>query len=600
LQTTKAHLDLLHDIKESMTLAEAKELEQLKLQEAASERAKALDEKQKEADLIDRRSGAWHKARTDLVFARIEGNIDDRLAIRRDLIERCPDLATAHETRQFEERSFRIVEDQFQAALQSFHVMGVRPPAGTLSQVATRKLALQQKIRVVSRMLQLQVNQAPRSNPLSPMPPAEMSAPFEFRFEVALSFPGENRPRVERIAELLAVNLGRDKILYDQWHRAEFARPNLDVYLPRLYHEDSLLLVFFLSGNYAQKEWCGLEWRAGRDLLKQKKDERLMFLRIDHADIPGIYSIDGYIDISQMPDQDVAGEILKRLAILREQQIDATPSWGPIGHHPEKLRIDKPGVSMPAPEISKEPPAFVTAQEYWAQRKRLPESELVKRFWQKPRWCIWSRPEEFRKARFRNLDHCSQFVGSANVRSRSRCSQYPWISNLEQGDESIANEVEIADDSVKHFERWVLFQSGQFVHNMALDQIPQLGDRTHALEILDTTTAVFEFVGRMAERKIFTNRVAVGFELKNVAGRQLTWPRGHALDGSDRVNDNAWCQEDIISIDSSQDATEMINNRRRLALELAIQIYSKFGWNDPPKEELEAAQRQRFGQPIHS
>jgi hypothetical protein len=34
---------------------------------------------------------------------------------------------------------------------------------------------------------------------------------------------------------------------------------------------------------------------------------------------------------------------------------------------------------------------------------------------------------------------------------------------------------------------------------------------------------------------------------------------------------------------------------RRLVLDVALQIYSRFGWNDPPKKELEEAQQKRFG-----
>jgi hypothetical protein len=132
------------------------------------------------------------------------------------------------------------------------------------------------------------------------------------RFQVALSFPGEHRNRVERIAEALAASLGRNNVLYDKWHSAEFARPNLDVYLPRLYHDESKLLVCFLCKAY-EKEWCGLEWRAARDLLKKKQDGRLMFLRLDDADIEGLYSIDGYLPIRDMDDDAVASEILKRL-----------------------------------------------------------------------------------------------------------------------------------------------------------------------------------------------------------------------------------------------------------------------------------------------
>lgn len=136
------------------------------------------------------------------------------------------------------------------------------------------------------------------------------------RFKIALSFPGEHRQRVEKIAQALAVRLGEESILYDRWHRAEFARPNLDVYLPELYHKHSLLLVFFFCRQFTRKDWCGLEWRAGRDLLKQGEDKRIMLLRLDGAGIPGLYSIDGYLDITSVPDDEVIDDIFKRLAAL--------------------------------------------------------------------------------------------------------------------------------------------------------------------------------------------------------------------------------------------------------------------------------------------
>jgi hypothetical protein len=133
------------------------------------------------------------------------------------------------------------------------------------------------------------------------------------RFRIALSFPGEHRSRVESIANMLAASLGREKILYDKWHAAESARPNLDTYLSKLYHDESDLITIFLCKEYDQKEWCGLEWRACRDLLKRKQDARLMFLRLDDADMPGLYSIDGYLDIRTMSDAEVADAILQRL-----------------------------------------------------------------------------------------------------------------------------------------------------------------------------------------------------------------------------------------------------------------------------------------------
>jgi len=115
----------------------------------------------------------------------------------------------------------------------------------------------------------------------------------EYRFKIALSSPGEIRQRVQTIAEILAASIPKDSILYDGWLQAELARPNLDIYLTDPYHKHSHLLVVFLSGEYEQREWCSLEWRSVRDLIKQKHDSRVMLLRLDNTEINGLRSIDG-------------------------------------------------------------------------------------------------------------------------------------------------------------------------------------------------------------------------------------------------------------------------------------------------------------------
>ena len=136
-----------------------------------------------------------------------------------------------------------------------------------------------------------------------------------FRFKVALSFPGEHRGRVERIAYALVEKLGRGTVLYDRWFSAEFARPNLDTYLPKLYLQ-SRLLVFFFGDAYSKKEWCGLEWRAGRDLLKRRQDDRLMFVRFDDSETSGLFSVDGYLDARKSSDGEIVSAILKRIEIV--------------------------------------------------------------------------------------------------------------------------------------------------------------------------------------------------------------------------------------------------------------------------------------------
>jgi biotin-[acetyl-CoA-carboxylase] ligase BirA-like protein len=133
------------------------------------------------------------------------------------------------------------------------------------------------------------------------------------RFRVALSFPGEHRDFVQRIALSLAERLGKNVVFYDKFFEAELARPNLDIYLQEIYHDHSDLIAVFICSDYEHKEWCGIEWRALRDLLKRKEASAIMPFRFDNTRIDGLFSIDGYISINGRSPEDIAALILVRL-----------------------------------------------------------------------------------------------------------------------------------------------------------------------------------------------------------------------------------------------------------------------------------------------
>jgi TIR domain len=132
------------------------------------------------------------------------------------------------------------------------------------------------------------------------------------RFRIALSFPGEHREFIEEVAGHLAAAVGRERVLYDQYYESEFARVDLDTYLQRLYHDDSELIAVFLCADYQDKEWCGLEWRAVRDLIKRRQASSVMPLRFDNTEIPGLFSTDGYIWIGDRSPREIADRILER------------------------------------------------------------------------------------------------------------------------------------------------------------------------------------------------------------------------------------------------------------------------------------------------
>ena len=116
------------------------------------------------------------------------------------------------------------------------------------------------------------------------------------RFRVALSFAGEKRDFVAKVAAELAKHFGESAVLYDEFkaHVADFARPDIDVYLPNLYRTESDLIALFLCSDYARKRFCKLEWRFVKQLLKTDDEKRIMFLSFDSIGaVPEIGILDG-------------------------------------------------------------------------------------------------------------------------------------------------------------------------------------------------------------------------------------------------------------------------------------------------------------------
>jgi hypothetical protein len=136
------------------------------------------------------------------------------------------------------------------------------------------------------------------------------------RFAVGFSYAGEDRALVAPLAEELARRCGRQRVLFDRFLLGELARLDLDVYLPRLYRDETELIVVLLSPDYPNKRWCGLEWRWIRQLIVGPAQERIMLLRVgDSGDLSdlGILAGDGYLDVSARAAADISALILERM-----------------------------------------------------------------------------------------------------------------------------------------------------------------------------------------------------------------------------------------------------------------------------------------------
>jgi hypothetical protein len=134
-------------------------------------------------------------------------------------------------------------------------------------------------------------------------------------FKVAFTFSGENRGYVEEVAVELESKIGKGNLFYDNFFQAELARINLDVFLQDIYHNKSDFIVVFLSKTYEHKQWCGLEWRSIRDLIKRKQSDKIILVKLEDFNLDGIFSIDGYLDGSKNNPTTIAELIHRRISI---------------------------------------------------------------------------------------------------------------------------------------------------------------------------------------------------------------------------------------------------------------------------------------------
>lgn len=146
---------------------------------------------------------------------------------------------------------------------------------------------------------------------------------------------------------------------------------------------------------------------------------------------------------------------------------------------------------------------------------------------------------------------------------------------------------------MRRLERWTLFRSGQFVHNRAFDEIQDLGDHIHVLEILDTVTGAFELAARMARCGVLSSEAQLKFELCSVAGRTLTWPQD-VFGTRDALGQDCWSQDESFTVIRQESVADLEVRPRELALDAAIEIFAKFGCRGPPKNQLVEEQRKRF------
>ena len=136
------------------------------------------------------------------------------------------------------------------------------------------------------------------------------------KYDVALSFAGEDRDFVKTIYEELAnqnVSVFYDfdeEITIDLWGK------ELIEELDEIYRKRSKCVVMFVSESYAKKVWTKLERRSSLAKALNEQREYVLPARFDDTELPGLLPTVAFLDLRRETPQSFAQKIIRKLEKL--------------------------------------------------------------------------------------------------------------------------------------------------------------------------------------------------------------------------------------------------------------------------------------------
>ena len=142
-----------------------------------------------------------------------------------------------------------------------------------------------------------------------------------YKYDVALSFAGENRDFAEAIATALeAENV---KVFYDEFNSADLWGEDLSIKLREIYFTDSRYCIMILSDYYVDKMWPTLERRnAIERLINELDGAYILPVRLDgfSGDVPGLPNTIAYISARSTEPEKVADTFLQKIRKKKQDE----------------------------------------------------------------------------------------------------------------------------------------------------------------------------------------------------------------------------------------------------------------------------------------
>ena len=120
---------------------------------------------------------------------------------------------------------------------------------------------------------------------------------MEYKFDIALSFAGEDREYVDKIANELK-NKGL-RIFYDKFETSNLWGKDLYQYLSHIYKDNARYCVIFISNFYKNKAWTRHELRNAQNRALFENKEYILPVFLENVELDGLNNTIGYIKASE-------------------------------------------------------------------------------------------------------------------------------------------------------------------------------------------------------------------------------------------------------------------------------------------------------------
>jgi hypothetical protein len=132
------------------------------------------------------------------------------------------------------------------------------------------------------------------------------------KYHVALSFAGEDRAYVEKVATQLQAD-GVD-VFYDKFEEADLWGKDLYAHLSNVYQKMAVFTVMFISDAYRTKVWTNHERRSAQArAIADNNDYILPAFFDDSIEVPGLLKTTGYISLKSRTPEQLASLIAQKL-----------------------------------------------------------------------------------------------------------------------------------------------------------------------------------------------------------------------------------------------------------------------------------------------